>query len=87
MDKDKKLYKVVSFLDREELDFLDDVVKDIYFNHGIKIPRAKLIEEIIEALKDKKDGDALKALEEGFIKMFKEEKNIEKKNREVPNEK
>ena len=78
MNNDKKLYKVVSFLDREELDFLDDVVKDIYFKHGIKIPRTKLIEEIIDVLKDKNDADARKFLEEEFIKMFKEKDKEDK---------
>jgi hypothetical protein len=46
-------YRVVTFLNREELDFLDDLVKDLYFEFGIKIPRAKLIEEIVEAFKNK----------------------------------
>lgn len=54
--KDDRLYRVVTFLNRDEMDFLDGTVKDLYFNYGIKVPRAKLIEEIIEAFKDKSTG-------------------------------
>lgn len=54
--KDDRLYRVVTFLNRDEMDFLDGTVKDLYFNYGIKVPRAKLIEEIIEAFKDKNSG-------------------------------
>lgn len=65
-------YRVISFLSREELDFLDELEKDIYFNHGIHIPRTKLIEEIILAFKDKEGLDK-KKIEEELLKKFKEE--------------
>lgn len=45
-------YKVISFLNRQELDFLDKLEKDVYFTYGIHIPRTKLIEEIIAAFQD-----------------------------------
>ena len=32
-------YRVITFLTREELDFLDELEKDMYFTHGIHIPR------------------------------------------------
>ena len=53
MKKKKRRYRVVTFLSREELDFLDEVTKDIYFSKGVNIPRTKLIEELIEAFHDK----------------------------------
>ena len=62
-------YRVVTFLEREELDFLDDLEKDIYFSHGIHIPRSKLIEEIIEAFKDKESKETI---EQELIEKFKE---------------
>ncbi len=68
MENQKQLYRVVSFLRREDLDFLDDVIKDIYFSYGIKIPRAKLIEEIIESFKDIKSQGVI---EEELVKRFK----------------
>ncbi|MDP1854176.1 MAG: hypothetical protein Q8L26_08270 [Candidatus Omnitrophota bacterium] len=71
MDKQGK-YKVVTFLNREELDFVDSVAKDLYFGHGIKIPRAKLIEEIIQAFRYKETKDR-QALEQELIKLFKQD--------------
>jgi hypothetical protein len=67
-DKEKKTYRVVTFLHRQELDFLDDLEKDLYFTHGIHIPRAKLIEEIIEAFKSKQTKEAI---EEELKEKFK----------------
>lgn len=46
--KEKILHRVVTFLDREELDFLDNLTKDIFFSRGIKIPRATLLKELID---------------------------------------
>lgn len=68
----ERLYRVVTFLNRQELDFLDILNKDIYFSNGINIPRTKLIEEIIEVFKSK-DAQDRQALEQGLLRMFKEE--------------
>jgi len=46
------LYKIVTFVSREELDFLDKVIKDIYFSTGKKVPRAEILREIIQLAKD-----------------------------------
>ncbi len=71
MKKKDKLYRVVTFLDREELDFVDGLVKDIYFEYGIKIPRAKLLEEIVEALKQKESKNK-ESIEQELVRMFLE---------------
>jgi hypothetical protein len=71
-DRNQK-YRVVTFLKREELDFMDTLEKDIYFTHGIHIPRAKLIEEIIEAFREKGTLDK-GAVEEELMERFKKEK-------------
>ena len=72
-EEKKNQYRVIAFLNREELDFLDELEKDIFFSHGIHIPRVKLIEEIIDAFKEK--GSLNKQeMEEQLIKMFKEMK-------------
>jgi hypothetical protein len=42
------LYKVVTFVNREELDFLDNLVKDMFFSKGRKIPRSQMAREIIQ---------------------------------------
>lgn len=45
----KKLsHRVVTFLDRQELDFLDAITKDILFSKGIKIPRSTLLRIMID---------------------------------------
>jgi hypothetical protein len=72
----KQKYRVVTFLKREELDFLDLLEKDIYFTQGIHIPRAKLIEEIIAAFSEKGAVDK-GAVEEELMKRFKKEKKNE----------
>ena len=67
----KNQYRVITFLNRQELDFLDELEKDIFFSHGIHIPRVKLIEEIIDVFKEKGAGD-LKEIEESLLKKFKD---------------
>ena len=49
MDKKREiLHRVVTFLKREELDFLDNITKDIFFSTGIKIPRSTILKELID---------------------------------------
>jgi len=59
--KKQRLYRVVSFLKREELDFLDKLTKDLFFCHGIRISRSKLIQAIIQAF-SKENGQAVHKL-------------------------
>ena len=49
------LFKVVAFIERDELDFLDQISKDIYFTNGKKIPRTELIKEIIHLTKNSQE--------------------------------
>jgi uncharacterized phage-associated protein len=70
---DKKTFKVSTFLNREDLDFLYNLEQDLYFTHGLRIPRAKLIQEIIEAFQQgplRKDE-----LQQALIQKFKETKD------------
>lgn len=46
------LYKVVSFVSRDELDFLDGITKDLFFSSGKKVPRSQIIKEIIHISKN-----------------------------------
>ena len=48
-------FRVVTFLERQELDFLDNISKDILFSKGIKIPRTALIKSIIDILLKEND--------------------------------
>jgi hypothetical protein len=72
-EKEHSQYKVITFLKRDELDFLDEMAKDLYFTHGINIPRTKLVEEIINIVKDMEEQNK-QAVEAKLLEMFKEEK-------------
>jgi hypothetical protein len=48
---EKKNQRVVTFLNREGVDFLDKLGKDALFSTGLKVSRAKLIAWIVDLLK------------------------------------
>lgn len=50
-NKKQILFKVVSFINREELDFLDKIVKDLYFVTGKKVARSQVIKEMVHVSK------------------------------------
>lgn len=66
MKHKQRLYRVVTFLKREELDFLDKLAKDIYFAHGTNISRSRLIEEVIARAKDE-GSEARQGLISGIL--------------------
>jgi len=43
--------RVVTFLNRDEVDFLDKMGKDAFFSSGSKVSRAKLISWLVDMLK------------------------------------
>ena len=51
MNEILKNQRVVTFLNREEVDFLDKLGKDALFSTGLKLSRAKLIAWLIDFLK------------------------------------
>lgn len=54
--------RVVTFLNRDEVDFLDKVGKDALFSTGTKLSRAKLISWLIDFLeKLRLDGKGVKS--------------------------
>ncbi|RKY31499.1 MAG: hypothetical protein DRP68_04865 [Candidatus Omnitrophota bacterium] len=46
--KEEILHRVVTFLNRKELDFLDNISKDILFSLGIKVPRSTLLKNLVD---------------------------------------
>lgn len=44
--------RVVTFLNREEVDFLDKLGKDALFSTGLKLSRAKLIAWLVDFIKE-----------------------------------
>ena len=50
--KDKHTtHRVVTFLTREELEFLDKLERDMMFSTGTHIPRSKIIEDMVDILR------------------------------------
>lgn len=52
MDRDRKelKQKVVTFLNREEIDFLDKLGKDAWFSTGAKLSRTQIIEALVNLM-------------------------------------
>lgn len=50
-DRSERNQRVVTFLDRDEVDFLDKLGKDALFSTGSKLSRAKLIAWLVDFLK------------------------------------
>lgn len=64
-DERQLLSRVITFLSREELDFIDKVSKDSLFTTGTKLPRAKVIEAMVEAIREAGvNGDGVHSKEE-----------------------
>ena len=50
--KDKLItHRVVTFLTREELEFLDKLERDMIFSTGTHIPRSRIIEDLVAILR------------------------------------
>jgi len=71
--KQEKSQRVVTFLNRDEVDFLDKLGKDALFSTGFKLSRAKLIAWLVDFMKE------LNLNVEGI----KSEKEFEKRIREI----
>lgn len=66
------LQRVVTFLTREEVDFLDKVGKDALFSTGAKVSRAKLISWLVDFIEKLKiSGEGIKS-EKDFENRIKE---------------
>jgi hypothetical protein len=74
-----KSQRVVTFLNRDEVDFLDKMGKDALFSSGTKLSRAKLIAWLIDILKGLNiSGENLrteKDLEDKIMAVIKEIEN------------
>jgi hypothetical protein len=62
ISREEKIQRVVTFLNRDEVDFLDKVGKDALFSTGLKVSRAKLISWLVDFLqKLQVTGDGIKS--------------------------
>jgi hypothetical protein len=78
---DIKNQRVVTFLNRDEVDFLDKMGKDALFSSGTKLSRAKLIAWLIDILKGLNiSGNNLKTEKDLEVKIIEMIKQIENSN-------
>ena len=68
----KQVHRVVTFLDRQQVDYLDKLGKDALFSTGVKFPRTRIISALIDLLrKVNMSGEGLRSdrdLEERLVK-------------------
>ena len=50
MKKDVNTHRVVTFLTRQELEFLDKLEKDVIFSTGMHISRSQILQDLAELL-------------------------------------
>ena len=71
-EQGKQVHRVVTFLDRPQVDFLDKLGKDALFSTGVKFPRTRVISALIDLLrKVSLSGEGLRSeqdLEERLVK-------------------
>jgi hypothetical protein len=76
-----KNQRVVTFLNRDEVDFLDKMGKDALFSSGTKLSRAKLIAWLIDILRGLNiSGENLRTEKDLEIKIMAVIKEIENSN-------
>ncbi|MBM3250410.1 MAG: hypothetical protein FJZ09_06190 [Candidatus Omnitrophica bacterium] len=72
----KQKHKVVTFLDREEVEFLDKLKNDALFSTGHKLSYNDILKGLVDLAKDAHlDGeniDSIEKLEEKMLKKIKE---------------
>ncbi len=79
--KTEKNQRVVTFLNRDEVDFLDKMGKDAIFSTGTKLSRAKLIAWLVDILKGLNiSGENLKTEKELEDRIMQVIKQIENSN-------
>lgn len=47
----KQVHRVVTFLDRNQVDYLDKMGKDALFSTGVKFPRTRVISAMVDLLR------------------------------------
>lgn len=63
--ENEKTQRVIAFLNREDVDYLDTIGKNSLFTKGVKLSRIKIIRAMIEAIRDMKiDGKDIGSQEE-----------------------
>lgn len=82
MKKDVSTHRVVTFLTREELEFLDKLEKDMMFSTGRHLSRSQILQDMAELLSKtrmnaigiKNDDELKKKIQEAISKMNQQDK-------------
>ena len=79
-------HRVITFLTRDELDFLDKIGKDALFSAGAKLSRSKVISAIVNVMRKLNiDACGLSSKKELEHRIIKAMKNIEEKKGGIEN--
>ena len=82
MKKNVSTHRVVTFLTREELEFLDKLEKDMMFSTGRHLSRSQILQDMAELLSRtrmnaigiKSDDELKKKIQEAISKMNQQDK-------------
>ena len=82
MKKDVSTHRVVTFLTREELEFLDKLEKDMMFSTGRHLSRSQILQDMAELLSRtrmnaigiKSDDELKKKIQEAISRMNQQDK-------------
>lgn len=82
MKKNVSTHRVVTFLTREELEFLDKLEKDMMFSTGRHLSRSQILQDMAELLSRtkmnatgiKNDDELKKKIQEAISKMNQQDK-------------
>ena len=82
MKKDVSTHRVVTFLTREELEFLDKLEKDMMFSTGRHLSRSQILQDMAELLSRtrmnaigiKNDDELKKKIQEAISRMNQQDK-------------
>ena len=82
MKKNVSTHRVVTFLTREELEFLDKLEKDMMFSTGRHLSRSQILQDMAEllsktrmnAIRIKSDDELKKKIQEAISRMNQQDK-------------
>ena len=80
-NRERILHRVVTFLDRQELDFLDKITKDILFSTGKKVPRSTILKELIDIYSRSDPKERIRTRQySGLVELLAEKAKYEKRS-------
>jgi hypothetical protein len=84
LNNGQKKERVVTFLNRDEVDFLDKLGKDALFSSGAKVSRAKLISWLVDMAKGLGiKGENMKSEQDLWERMKQALDNIEERREKI----